>query len=108
MLYELRIYDAIAGKLPAVNARFRDHTSKLFEKHGIKSVGYWTVVIGPSNQRLYYILEWQNMADREQKWNAFTSDPEWVAVRTETEKDGQIVANVEAVFMAATDYSPMK
>lgn len=108
MLYELRIYDAVPGKLGAVNARFRDHTLRLFEKHGIKSVAYFTTVVGPSNQQLIYILEWPSLACRERDWAAFASDPEWLAVRAETEKDGPIVERVQNMILAPTDYSPMK
>ncbi len=108
MLYELRIYTAVPGKLPNVNDRFRNHTLRIFEKHGIKSVGYWTYVIGPSNNQLVYLLEWKNMAEREQRWGAFGSDPEWLAVRQETEKDGPIVDRVENSFLKPTDYSPMQ
>jgi hypothetical protein len=108
MLYELRIYTAVPGKLPQVNDRFRNHTLKLFEKHGIKSVGYWTYMLGPSNNQLVYVLAWKDLAERERLWAAFGSDPEWLAVRKETEKDGPIVDRVENSILQPTDYSPMK
>jgi hypothetical protein len=108
MVYELRIYTAVPGKLPQVSDRFRNHTLRLFEKHGFKSVGYWTYVIGPSNNQLVYLLEWKNLAQREQSWAAFQSDPDWQAVRKETEKDGPIVDHVENSILQPTDYSPMK
>jgi hypothetical protein len=108
MLYELRIYYAVPGKLPNIQDRFRKHTLRLFEKHGIKSVGYWTYVFGPSNNQLVYLLEWQDLAQRERLWAAFGSDPEWLAVRKETEKDGAIVDHVENSILSPTDYSPMK
>lgn len=108
MIYELRIYNAIPGKLPEVVARFRDHTNRLFAKHGFKPVGYWTNLIGPSNQQLIYLLEWRDMAHLEQAWAAFKADPEWLAVRAETEKNGPIVENVASSVLQPTDYSPMK
>ncbi len=108
MLYELRTYDAVPGKLPNVNARFRNHTLRLFEKHGIKSVGYWTYMIGPSNNRLVYLLAWTDLAHRQRAWTAFQSDPEWLAVREETEKDGAIVERVDKAILLPTDYSPMQ
>lgn len=108
MLYELRIYEAVPGKLPAVHARFRDHTIEIWKKYGIKPTGFWTTAVGPSNQQLIYILEWQDMTHRERAWNSFVCDPEWLAVRAETEKDGPIVANVQNSFLSPTDYSAMK
>src|SRR6476661_7641510 len=77
MLYELRIYECIPGKLPDLNKRFSTITLKIWERHGIKQAGFWTTVIGESNQTLYYMLQWDSLADREKKWNAFQADPEW-------------------------------
>lgn len=107
MLYELRIYDAIPGKLPVLHERFRKHTLKLFEKHGIKSVGYWTNMIGPSNRQLIYILQWDSLAQRQELWTKFATDPEWLAVRRETEKDGPLTENVTNAILEPTDYSPL-
>ena len=94
MIYELRIYKCVPGRLPALNNRFANITLKLWEKHGIKQAGFWTTLVGESNQELYYLLAWDSLADRDKKWNAFQADPEWLAKRAETEKDGPIVANV--------------
>jgi hypothetical protein len=107
MIYELRIYETIPGRLGALNNRFRNVTLKIFERHGIKSVGYWEDVIGISN-RLTYILAWEDMAHRERAWNAFTADPEWLAARAKSEEDGPIVARVIATLMKPTDYSPLQ
>ena len=94
MIYELRVYKCVPGRLSALNNRFANITLKLWEKHGIKQAGFWTTLVGESNQELYYLLAWDSLADREKKWNAFQADPEWLAKRAETEKDGPIVANV--------------
>jgi len=106
-IHELRIYEAVPGKLPALHDRFRQITSKLFAKHGIKQVAYWDVVVGTSNQ-LYYILEWESLAEREVKWEAFLADPEWQAARAKTEAEGPLVARVVNMFLKPTDYSPLK
>ncbi|MGH8677771.1 MAG: NIPSNAP family protein [Burkholderiales bacterium] len=108
MIYELRIYHAIAGKLPALNARFQNHTLKMWEKFGIRQVGFWTALIGDNNNDLYYILEWKDLAEREQKWNAFVANPDWLAIRAETEKDGPLVTHISNLILAPTAYSKMK
>jgi hypothetical protein len=105
MLYESRIYTAVPGKLPAVNDRFAKHTLGYFKKHGIGILGFWTDEIGTSN-RLTYILAFDSMADREQKWSAFQADPGWHQVRADTEAAGPIVAQVHNTFMRLTPYSP--
>jgi hypothetical protein len=107
MLYELRIYHACPGKLPALNARFSNHTLKIWERFGIRQVGFWTPVIGDSNNDLYYILEWESLAEREQRWNAFASHPDWLAIRAETEKDGPLVTHISNLILTPTAYSKM-
>jgi len=108
MLYELRIYECVPGRLPDLNKRFDTITLKLWEKHGIKQAGFWTTVIGESNQTLYYLLQWESLAERERKWNAFGADPEWLAARAKTEENGAIVANVKNFILAPTSYSSVK
>ncbi len=105
MLYEFRVYDTMPGKLPALNDRFANHTIGFFKKYDIGIVGFWTAEIGVSN-RLTYILSFDSMADREQKWGAFGADPGWLEVRAETEKDGAINRVVSNQFMRLTPYSP--
>jgi hypothetical protein len=105
MLYESRIYTAVPGKLAALNERFAKHTMGYFTKHGIGILGFWTDEIGISNQ-LTYILVFDSMADREQKWGAFQADPGWQRVRAETEAAGSLVAQVHNAFMRLTPYSP--
>ena len=108
MIYEMRVYRCVPGRLPALLKRFESDTLKIWDKHGIKQAGFWTTLVGESNQELIYLLAWESLADREKKWNAFQSDPEWQAKRTETEKDGPIVANVANQFLAPTAYSSVK
>ena len=107
MIYELRIYEVIPGKLPALNDRFSNHTLGFFQKHGIKVTGFWTEEVGTSNQ-LVYILAFDSMADREQKWAAFQADQDWIRLRAETEKDGPMVARIRNSFLRPTPYSPMQ
>src|SRR5206468_2123828 len=97
------------GKLPALHARFRDHTLKLFEKHGMQNVIYWTPTDPEKSQNtLVYVISHESMDAAKASWDAFGKDPEWQKVRAESEKDGKIVAKVERVYLMATDYSPHK
>ena len=105
MLYELRIYDCCPGRLPALLDRFNTITLKIWERHGIRQAGFWTTVIGESNQQLVYLLAWESLAEREQTWNAFQADPEWIEKRAETERERPIVANVSSQIMAPTSFS---
>ncbi|MBI1397442.1 MAG: NIPSNAP family protein [Betaproteobacteria bacterium] len=108
MIYELRIYHCMPGRLPDLNKRFETITLKLWEKHGIRQAGFWTVLVGGSNVDLYYMLEWKDMAERERLWNAFATDPEWIEKRAETEKNGQIVESITNMFLSPTAYSSVK
>src|SRR5215470_2866475 len=92
-----------------VNARFRDHTRRIFDRHDMKSVGYWTPLEGPtSGTTLIYLLEHPSREAARTNWAAFSADPEWQKVKAESEADGKIVAKAESVFLVPTDYSPMK
>ena len=108
MIHELRIYHCCPGRLPALLKRFEIITLKIWERHGIRQAGFWTVAVGPSNQDLYYLLEWESLAERETKWNAFASDPEWHAKRAESEKDGPIVASLENMMLQPTSFSSVR
>jgi len=108
MIHELRVYHCIPGRLPALLNRFETITLKIWERHGIKQAGFWTVLVGDSNQDLYYLLEWESLADREKKWGAFQVDPEWHKKRAETEKDGPIVASVANSFLQPTSFSSVR
>ena len=108
MLYELRVYDCCPGRLPALLNRFQNHTTKIWERHGIRQGGFWTTLIGNSNHRLTYFLVWESLAEREQKWAKFQADPEWNMARAESEKDGPIVANVVSEILTPTAFSSVK
>ena len=108
MIYEVRIYRCVPGRLPALLNRFATITLKLWEKHGIKQAGFWTTLVGESNQDLIYLLAWESLADRDKKWAAFQADPEWQAKRAETEKDGAIVNNVSNQLLVPTAFSSVK
>ena len=107
-VFELRTYTASPGKLSDLEARFRNHTVGLFEKHGMTNVGYWVPTDEPlSENTLIYVLEHESRDAAQASWDAFRSDPEWMEARAESERNGRLAANVEAVFMKATDYSPI-
>lgn len=108
-VFEIRTYTTEEGKLDALQARFRNHTVKLFAKHGMTSIGYWVPQDPPLSQNtLIYILAHPNREAAKKNWDAFRSDPEWKKVRDESEAGGKIVNKVESVFMDATDYSAIK
>ena len=108
MIYELRVYSCIPGRLPALLKRFETGTLKVWEKHGIKQAGFFTTMVGPSSTDLTYLIAWESLEERQRKWSAFASDPEWHAVRDASEKDGQIVANIASSFLAPTSFSSVK
>ena len=108
MIYELRIYDCLPGRLPALLKRFSDQTLAIWERHGIRQAGFFTTAIGENSNRLTYFLAWESLADREKKWNAFAADPEWLAKRAETEKDGAIVENVSVQMLTPTGFSSVQ
>ena len=107
--FELRIYHTAPGKMEALQARFRDHTNKLFEKHGMTIVGFWTPAKPEdADKRLIYILAYPSQEAREKSWTAFRADPEWMAVKAASEKDGTLVERVEEIYLNPTDFSPIK
>ena len=108
MIHELRIYRCVPGRLPALLKRFESVTLKLWDKHDIRQVGFWTTVIGEDNQLLYYVLEWKDLAERERAWAAFQSDPDWHKARAESEKDGAIVAQITNAILQPTAFSKLK
>ncbi len=107
MIYELRIYDTLPGKLPALNDRFGNITMAFFKKHDIQVVGFWTDDVGVTN-RLTYIVAYKDMAHRDQTRAAFAADPERVAAFAETEKNGPLVARIQNTILRPTSYSPMQ
>jgi hypothetical protein len=108
--FEMRTYYAAPGKLEALHARFRDHTNRLFKKHGLQLVGYWVPqdkAKGADNT-LVYIIAAPSREARDKSFAAFAQDPEWKAAREASEANGKLVDKVDAVFLSATDYSPIK
>ena len=104
-LYEMRIYFAAEGKLDALHSRFRDHTTKLFEKHGIENIGYWTPIDNPERQLIYFLASPSREA-REESWKKFIADPDWQKAQKASEVNGRLVTKVISKFFQATDYSP--
>ena len=107
MIYELRVYTAMPGKMAALQARFRDHTLRLFEKHGMKNIGYWTNEIGGRSDELLYMLAHEDFSARQQAWASFRADPDWQAARNESEKDGPLVHHLENRILNPTSFSPL-
>lgn len=108
-VYELRTYTAPEGKLPELQARFKNHTLRIFEKHGMKNVGYWVPQDAPAKDNtLIYIISHDSRDAAKKSWAAFGADPEWKKVSAESQVNGRIVSGVVSVFMDATDYSPIK
>jgi len=108
MIYELRIYDCLPGRLPALLKRFSSQTLAIWERHGIRQAGFFTTAIGENSNRLTYFLAWESMAEREKKWTAFITDPAWTSARDASEKDGQIVQNIASQFLKPTSFSSVK
>jgi len=108
-IYEIRTYTTHPGRLQALNARFRTHTMRLFETHGMTNVGYWIPQDSArKDNTLIYIVSHASRAQADRNWAAFRDDPEWQRVAAESERDGAIVDRIERIFMTATDYSPVK
>ena len=108
MIYETRVYRCVPGRLPALLNRFETITLKLWEKHGIRQAGFFTTLVGESNQELTYLLAWESLAEREKKWTAFQTDADWIAARAKTEADGQIVSNIVNQLLVPTVFSSVK
>jgi hypothetical protein len=108
MIHEMRVYHCLPGRLPALLKRFETITLEIWQRHGIRQAGFWTVLVGESNQDLVYLLAWESMAERERIWNGFMNDPEWIAKRAETERDGQIVASITNSFLQPTGFSAVR
>jgi len=108
-VFELRTYTAAEGKFDDLLARFRDHTLRIFEKHGMTNVGYWTPQDEPlSANTLIYVLAHPSREEAEQSWRDFSSDPEWQSVAEESQRDGRLIVGLERVFLDPTDFSPMR
>ena len=108
-VYEIRTYTCEPGRLPNLLARFRDHTIKLFEKHGITNVGYWVPADGPTHDNtLIYIIAHKNRDAAKKSWDEFRKDPAWISARDASEVSGKIVSKVESVYMDGTDFSKLQ
>jgi hypothetical protein len=108
MIIEMRVYHCAPGRLPALNERFQTTTLAFWEKYGIEQLGFFTTLVGASNHTLTYLLKWDSLAERERKWNAFASDPEWLAKRAASEAAQPIVERIENSFLAPTAYSALR
>jgi len=107
-VFEIRTYTTEPGKLDALHARFRDHTMKLFEKHGMANIGYWTPADEPrAKDTLIYIIAHASRESAQKNWEGFLNDPQWAKVRDESEAGGKIVSKVESVYVNPTDFSPI-
>ena len=108
-VFELRTYYAAPGKLNALHARFRDHTNKIFQKHGMTIIGFWTPADPQTaDNTLIYLLAFPSKEAADKSWKEFREDPDWIKAKTESEKNGKIVEKVESVFLNPTDYSALK
>jgi hypothetical protein len=108
-VFELRTYHCAPGKMEALQARFRDHTCKLFEKHHMTIIGFWNPTDAQqSKQKLIYLLAFPSKEAAAKSWKDFGADPEWKAVKEASEKNGKLVERIESVYLNPTDYSPLK
>jgi hypothetical protein len=108
MIHELRVYQAVPGQMPKLQARFRDQLPPIWEKHGIRAIGFWTTLIGESSNQLTYILQWESLSDLETRWTAFLNDSAWHQVRDEGERDGPIVVSISNQILTPTAFSSLK
>jgi len=108
-VFEIRTYHTFPGRLDALNKRFREHTMRIFAKHGMTNVAYWTVEDSPAKEStLIYVISHASREQARKNWEEFRNDPEWKAIAAASEADGKIVEKVDSVFVDATDYSPLK
>ena len=108
-VFELRTYKATPGNLDNLHARFRNHTTRIFRKHGMEIVGYWSPTSEEEREdTLVYMLEHADLETATASWQAFIADPEWAEVAAASNANGQILGGIEAKYMVATDYSPMQ
>ncbi len=108
MIYEMRVYHCMPGRLADVLKRFESVTLELWDKAGIRPVGFFTTIVGASSQELTYFLKWESLAEREQLWAKFIADPEWIAARMKTETNGPLVSHITNQFLQPTSFSLLK
>ncbi len=107
-IYEQRIYHAMPGRMPDLLRRFEQVTLPIWERLGIRHVGFWTYAVGGSNHDLIYMLQWSSMADREEKWSIFMADPQWLEKRAESEQGGPLLSSFSNSFLQPTAFSVLK
>ena len=108
-VFEIRTYHTFPGRLDALHKRFREHTMKMFEKHGMTNVAYWTFEDSPAKEStLIYVISHASREQAKKNWAEFSADPQWQKIAADSQVDGKIVEKVESVFMDATDYSPLR
>ena len=107
MLYEWRVYEAMPGKLPRLHARFVEDALPLFATHSITPLGFWTTYLGTSANALSYLLAWVDLGERQRRWDAFQSDPAWLAAKARSEADGPLIAHVQSQILQPTEYSAL-
>ena len=108
-VFELRTYTCYEGKLPDLLARFRNHTMRIFEKHGMTNIAYWVPQDAPTSQNtLIYVIAHASREAAKKNWDEFRQDPDWQKVQKESEANGKLVSKIESVFMDAADFSPIK
>lgn len=108
MIYELRIYRILPGRMPAILKRFETRTMAIWKRLGFRPVGFWRTTVGPSHLELVYILAWESMGERERLWDTFMADPEWLEAWAQSEEDGPLVAKVRNSFMTPTPFSALQ
>jgi len=108
MIYELRVYHCVPGRLPDLLKRFDTIILKMWEKHRIHQAGFWTTLVGESNQDLTYFLKWESLAEREAKMAAFRADPEWQTALRQDQENGLVVASITNQFLVPTSFSSVK
>jgi len=108
MIYELRIYRVMNGRMADLLTRFEHHTVPIMARHGFLQAGFWTTIVGRSEQHLTYLLAWESLAHRQEKWDALLSDPEWLAIRKSTEENGPLIFDIENSLLRPTNFSAAK
>jgi hypothetical protein len=108
MIHELRQYTCTPGSLAAVLKRFEVTILHVYQRHGIRPIGFWTTLVGDSHQMLHYILAWESLAERERKWVHFMGDPELQAMLAESEKNGPLVSAIKNQILRPTEFSMLK
>ncbi len=109
MIYEMRVYSCVPGGMPPLLKRFETTTLGIWDRIGIRQVGFFTTLVGPASNDLTYLLAWESMAERERLWTVFATDPEWLAARAAHQQaHGEVLANIASSFLAPTAFSALR